>query len=274
MVTTFKRLRNIAVGSALVLSSAGAFAAAAPFVVNPNSNGLSDGSGTTFTADVMNGISSAQIVNVAGTTNYIGTGYIQYNGFSLNGQTVSTDDTVLGSQKHGYGLYATFTQTFSCNALLGVGTSCAVTSIKLSLFADAGNNNTYNMASTSNAASVTTNGTQTLLGTVDQVIAGVAGVDGLGGAFQNINSNFTLTSAGSAFFINPTPFYSFAFSAFGNTSQGLTCTPDCSGNITVLAINSESGITDFNAVPEPMPLALMGLGMLGMVAFRRKQAKK
>lgn len=274
MVTTFKRLRNIAVGTALIAASTGAFAAAAPFVVNPNAT-LSDGSTlspitSTFTADVLNGISSAQISQVGNSFNYIGQGYIQYNGLSMGSSTLGANITGLNFY---YGLYATFTQTFACSGMLGTGTSCQVTSISLSLYADKGNNDTFTAASTTSLASVTNTAGDIKLGSVTQVLSGSAGVDAQGGAFQNVNTNFVLTADGSAYFVNPTPFYSFAFSAFNNTSQGLTCLPDCN-NISVMAINSESGITDFNAVPEPMPLALMGLGMLGMVALRRKQAKK
>lgn len=276
MVTTFKRLRNIAVGTALVLSSAGAFAAAAPFTVNPNADGLGNGSGSTFVADALNGSSSASIQYtglVNGVYTYTGTGYIQYTAFTLNGQAIDNDVSTVGSKTRGYGLYATFTQTFSCSTMLSAGTSCTITSINLNLYADNGSDNTYNQATLSSTASVSTVGTQTLLGTTTLVNSGSAGIDAQGGAFQNVNTNFVLTADGSAFFINPTPFYTFAFSAFNNTSQGLTCSPNCA-NPTLVVINQESGVTDFNAVPEPMPLALMGLGMLGMVAFRRKQAKK
>jgi hypothetical protein len=268
MVTTFKRLRNIAVGSALVLASAGAFAAPGQFIVD-----ASDYSPITapFTATGMNGSSSARIVNDAGTFNYTGTGYIQYTSFTMNNAAISATTTGLNFY---YGLYATFTQNFSCNNLLGVGTTCNVTGISLNLYADVGNNSTFNQSTLGANATVTNTGGDVLLGSVTNVIAGTAGVNSLGGAFQNVNTNFVLSADGSDFFVNPTPFYSLAFSVFNNTSQGLQCSPNCTGGITTLAINSENGGTDFNAVPEPMPLALMGLGMLGMVAFRRKQAKK
>ena len=270
MTTTFKRLRNIAVGTALVLSSAGAFAASAPFMIDPTAYTTTPNAGV-FTANQMTGNSTVYLTNTGGF-NYSGTGYIQYATVSNNGSAVSVGTSGLGLD---YGLYATFTQTFSCSGLLAVGTSCSVTGIALELFLDRGNNDTFTPASLSSGAPViggTTTG-DVLLGRVNTVIAGSAGLDPLGNAFQTVNTNFTLTADGSKFFISPTPFYGLAFSQFGNSSGGATCSPDCSG-ATFVAINDESGSTVFNAVPEPMPLALMGLGMLGMVAFRRNQTKK
>jgi hypothetical protein len=271
MINMSKSLRSLGAGAVLslaALATSSAFAAPV-FTVNPNSNGFAT-AGTIFNADAMNGFSSARIQYTGSGTTYTGDGYINFNGFALNSNNVST---VASRINFDYGLYATFHQTFVCSALLAPGVTCAVSSISLSLFGDPGNDNTYNTASLTANGTVTTNGAQILLATVDTVISGQAGIDALGGAFQNINTNFALTSAGSAYFVSPVPFYSFAFSAFNNTSQGLACnTAGCVG-ATVVAITQESGITDFNAVPEPGPISLIGVGLLGLVGMiRRKRA--
>lgn len=275
MLTILKRLRTAAIGGAVLVAAMAAPNASAlsQFTVNPNSNGLSS-SGSVFTAETLSGTSSARITKTADPGNfYNGIGYIVFTAFNMSSNPIDAGISQLNLASTGYGLFARFQQTFECSGPLAVGVSCAVKTITLQLFGDRGNQNDKSQAALGADPSITDLGTpDVLLATVSQVYAGVAGIDALGGAFQNINSNFVLTDEGKQFFVSPVPFYQLAFSAYNNTSQGLVCnTANCT-NPTDVAINSETGITDFRAVPEPGSLVLMGIAMLGLIAVNRKRA--
>ncbi len=288
-----KTILSTIAAAATFTIAASAHAQAPSFQVDPFAQGLGQANilnwGQKFEADQISGVSSARVQYTGrdgDAYKYSSVGYIQYTGFSLDSQAINADVTLLNLTGIGYGLYATFTQTFSCSSLLAPNTSCSVDTITLGLYGDPGANNGYNKATLTSDASVTANGAQVHLGDVTFITSGSAGLTKEGGAFQSVNTNFIISPEGQDFFFEPEPFYSFAFSSFNNTTQGLLCsngtlsgaptadpaTNPCIGATTV-AINQEVGNTDFNGrrVPEPSVLALMGLGLLGMTRYRRKQ---
>ncbi len=269
---------KIVAASAVLALGMGAIAtanAANVFTIDPNSlTGVTGGA--TFDADHVGGLSSTRVTNIAGTTNYTATGWIQYQGFQLNGTTIPSPVSQLNTN---YGLYATFTQTFTCGSLLSPGgAACSVSGIDLNLYADiwdnnyAANHDDFTQAAVGVDPTVTDNGgNDVLLATVNQVYQGVAGIDALGGAYENVNTNFALTAAGQNYFINPVPFYEVALSEFNNTSSGIACDTAGCVNATDVAINNESGSSTLAPVPEPSTVALFGVGLLVMGASLRRR---
>lgn len=172
----------------------------------------------------------------------------------------------------GYGMYAVFTIIGEADPLGNTGGIQAnFTSFNMTLYIDPSQDTTLSVPLTGAVVPVDASGDDFAIINYSLVPGqGLAHVFGglANGDFDTI-LNATLTPAGLAYFIDPTPF--FSIENFGGNTQTFQITNgDLVTGFTASAAGAGLELFLAAAVPEPGTIALIGIGLLGMCLPRRR----
>lgn len=252
--------------------------AALIFTIDPSSLNADAAPGTVDANAI--GTTSSTLVTITGASTISGSGWLQANSFTLDGNNV---------QGVGPGTFLSVWGEFEYTAVLTngeIGTSSAefsVTSLSFDLFGgEALAASRFTSASSAGAGTAATVDTTGLVLDTDYFLLGTGNLlpsfiipssidatEGGGSAF-NGNMDFELTSAGTNFFIAPIPFFNGTAASLNNTVDQFVVNADAG----LIAI-SAGGTVTFSQVPVPATLALVGFGLIGLggaLSLRRRQS--
>ena len=271
MKAVSKTLIACAISAASVFSAANA--SAAPF--NPFT--VDRGDGTTFVADKMVG-SYTEVISFNADNTFDVSLYTRIGQFANGGGTGPISGEVTGVDRD-YSLYALYSAKGTYQ--VGATTTFAFTpgTGSLAMYLDTQNDSQMTTLPTdgTGAFTITNSGNDTLIATGAALTgegwlipsAGTCGQFGINCGSFGSTTEFNLNADGAAFFVSPSPFYNLSF------QSGQLNNFDVEAGTTQI-INGSMDIVFSRAaeVPEPASVGLLGLGMLGLYAARRRNGKK
>lgn len=250
------KIKSLVQSLALTAGLAASFTASADFVQFTVDEAYAAGTGSSVTADKING-GYVERITFDGAGNFTASAFATFGQFFLGSNSLNTG---LNST---YSLYATFNAQ-GTSGKDGIVNFFVGDTGGFSLFLDV--NNDTGLSDDNDVDSIIGSSDDILLGLSETIGNNLGTSTKIGNttitAFNFDFMNFELTAEGDQYFVSPKPFSMMVnvngdFDSFAQTGTQIT-----RGDVSA----------QFYEVPEPSTIAVMALGLLGLGAARRRKA--